>query len=373
VITIPLSTPQLQPEDLAAVMDCLNSGIISTYSPLVPKFEVAMASFLDVPDALALNCGTSALHLALLVAGVKPGNLVAVPALTFVATANPVHYVGATPICVDVDPVHMGMCPTQLANTLAIHPHIKAIVVTHLYGHTAPMAALRAVAGPHRVIIEDAAEALGSHSPEGLAGTLGDVGCFSFNGNKTLTTGSGGLLVSRHPQWLAHARHLASQAKPPEDATFHHTEVGYNYRMNGIQAALGLAQINRLPQWLQAKRELAQAYTQALAPYPHIDTTPLQMGLQAHAHMVPWLVTVLAEHANHQAQLLTHLQQAGVQARPFFKPLPLLPMFTQQPVAQYPNAMALWQQGLCLPSSPNLSLDHVAQIAQLIISQKPPA
>jgi perosamine synthetase len=342
---IPLAEPCLDEADAQAVADCVRSGWISTYSPLVNRFEQAMAQFLGVPDAVALNCGTTALHIALQLAGVKAGDKVAVPALTFVATVNPVRYLGAIPVFVDVNPCTMGMCPDQLAHILAANPDVVAVVVTHLYGHGADVEALKAVAGS-LPLIEDAAEALGSGIGRGgqYAGTLADYGCYSFNGNKTMTTGSGGLLVAKEADLLATARYLSAQAKAPDTPEFIHTAVGYNCRMNGIQAALGLSQLQKLPGFLRQKRQLANRYALALPGH-----TP---ALQHMGQQIPWLSTGLF--ANRQS-LAMALAKQQILTRPFFKPLPLLSPY--QPFAQgnYPMAEAFWQQGLCLPSSPSLT------------------
>ena len=363
-VRIPLAEPCLDEADALAVADCVRSGWISSYSPVINRFEQAMAQFLGVSDALALSCGTAALHMALKLAGVKPGDKVAVPALTFVASVNPVRYMGAEPVFVDVDPNTMGMCPIQLKNTLCKNPNVRAVVVTHLYGHLANIRCIKDAAG-QRPVIEDAAEALGSQAIDPdrhtgrYAGTWADYGCFSFNGNKTITTGSGGLLVAQNALALAEARHWATQAKQPDTEEFIHTAVGYNYRMNGIQAALGLSQLQKLPGFLRHKRQIADTYATALP-----KNTP---NLQNLGQQVPWLSTGLIDN---RLGLSLALAAQQITTRPFFKPLPLLQPYQDFAQGHYPVAENLWQLGLCLPSSPMLTVHQQQQIISLIKSNK---
>jgi perosamine synthetase len=360
VPSIPLAEPCLDQTDVDAVVACLRSGWVSTTSPLVSQFETAMAHFLGVPATLALNCGTSAIHLALLLAGVQPGDKVAVPALSFVATVNPVRYCHAIPVFVDVDPHTFGMSPHALADALREHPDIKAIVVTHLYGHMADIASIKALAGD-RPVIEDAAEALGSRLNHQYAGTLADYGCFSFNGNKIITTGSGGLLVCQEPNQLQQARLLATQGKAPDGEPFDHAVVGYNYRMNGIQAALGLSQLAKLPQLLRQKVAIAQFYAQLIPQWtPHLQHLNGQ---------VPWLSTVVLPNAQQREGINALFHQHKLATRPFFKPLPLLtPYQPWASSASYLTATRLWQQGLCLPSSGDF---HPEQKYWHWLAQKP--
>jgi perosamine synthetase len=383
---IPLAIPNLNQADADAVMRCVQSGWVSTLSPEVHQFERAFGAFVGTDHTLALNSGTSALHLALKVAGVGPGDKVAVPALTFIASVNPVHYLGGQALLVDVCPHTFAMDATALANTLQAHPDVKAIVVTHLYGHVADMPALLAVA-KGRPVIEDASEALGSQLGSQVAGktagkyagTWGQFGCYSFNGNKTMTTGAGGMLIAQSPEALAHARHLAMQAKHPDSVEFEHTETGYNYRMSGLQAALGLSQLKRLPDFIACKRHFSRAYAEGFATLLKAQhTTPPPLTDKAFAHLlaqpqsVIWLNTLLCRDNAQQQRVMAKLHQQQIACRHFFKPLPTLPMFAQtvsttlNPEEAYPVAYDLWQRGLCLPSSTQMTDEALQRVIQVI-------
>jgi perosamine synthetase len=292
-IRIPLAIPNLDKAEERAVLACLHSGWISAISPIVQQFEEAFALWLSKPsttsnlldkpspvifEALATNSGTTALLLALRVGLEAKGVTnfsqvdVLVPALTFVATVNPVLYLGATPVFVDADPVSLSMDTTDLM--AALTPRTKAIIVTHLFGLPANMQAIIAFAQQHGLLlIEDASEALGTNNSLNketvYAGCCGDFGCFSFNGNKTITTGGGGMVVSKNKILMDRVRHLALQARtqPLSKQPYpqiEHDSVGYNARMTGLSAAMGLAQLAKLDTFLQAKRHFANTYAPAV-------------------------------------------------------------------------------------------------------------
>ena len=279
---IPLSVPNFSGKEKEYVNDAVVSEWVSTGGSKVSDFEKVIAEYVGVPQAVACNCGTSGLHLALLVAGVGAGHEVIAPTLTFIAAVNPIRYANAEPVfigCDDslcMDPVAVErfcqqeceMQEDKLINKTT-GKQVKALLVVHVFGNMADMEAFTRIANQYNlVLIEDATEALGTYYTSGpfagkYAGTIGDVGVYSFNGNKLITTGSGGMLVSKHADWAAHAKHLSTQAKADE-LQFKHDEVGYNYRLTNLQAALGLAQMEQVEGFIAHKHKMWNMYKQAL-------------------------------------------------------------------------------------------------------------
>ena len=280
---IPLSVPNFGPEEAARADEAIRSGWVSTSGARVGEFEGQLAAYVGMPRAVAANAGSSALHLAALAAGIGPGQEVIVPTLTFIAAVSPLtRYVGAEPVfigcddslCIDPDAVEdfcANRC-TLKADGLyndRTGARVVALEVVHVFGNMADMPRLLDIARRYRLtLIEDATEALGTRYTAGplagrYAGTMGDVGCYSFNGNKIITTGAGGMLVSNHPDWAEHAKHLSTQAKADE-LQFLHDEVGYNYRMTNVQASLGLAQLARLEDFIAVKQARYDQYRRGL-------------------------------------------------------------------------------------------------------------
>ena len=280
---IPLSVPNFGPEEAARADEAIRSGWVSTSGARVGEFEGQLAAYVGTPRAVAANAGSSALHLAALAAGIGPGQEVIVPTLTFIAAVSPLtRYVGAEPVfigcddslCIDPDAVEdfcANRC-TLKADGLyndRTGARVAALEVVHVFGNMADMPRLLDIARRYRLtLIEDATEALGTRYTAGplagrYAGTMGDAGCYSFNGNKIITTGAGGMLVSNHPDWAEHAKHLSTQAKADE-LQFLHDEVGYNYRMTNVQASLGLAQLARLEDFIAIKQARYDQYRRGL-------------------------------------------------------------------------------------------------------------
>ena len=279
---IPLSVPNFSGKEKEYVNDAVVSEWVSTGGSKVSDFEKVIAEYVGMPQAVACNCGTSGLHLALLVAGVGAGHEVIAPTLTFIAAVNPIRYANAEPVfigCDDslcMDPVAVErfcqqeceMQEDKLINKTT-GKQVKALLVVHVFGNMADMEAFTRIANQYNlVLIEDATEALGTYYTSGpfagkYAGTIGDVGVYSFNGNKLITTGSGGMLVSKHADWAAHAKNLSTQAKADE-LQFKHDEVGYNYRLTNLQAALGLAQMEQVEGFIAHKHKMWNMYKQAL-------------------------------------------------------------------------------------------------------------
>ena len=316
------------------VNDAVVSEWVSTGGSLVPRFERAVADYVGMPDACACNSGTSGLHLAMLAAGVGPGDEVLAPTLTFIAAVNPIRYAGAEPIFIGCGD-SLCMCPTLVEEYLTAHAemregkcrnkttgaHIKALVVVHVFGNMASMEGIMDVAKQwNLIVVEDATEALGTYYTEGrykgkYAGTIGDIGVYSFNGNKLITTGSGGMVVSNHADWLAHAKHLSTQAKSDE-LNYKHDEVGYNYRLTNLQAALGLAQMEQIEGFIRHKKELYDFYREQLHGKHHYGIQPFRPGTRPNHWF--YSLYVYDEHPLRRDEIIRRLQAQGIQTRPIW-------------------------------------------------------
>jgi perosamine synthetase len=349
---IPLSEPTLEANVWTYVKDALDTGWVSSVGPYVDQFESRMAEYFDVSRTVATASGTAALHIALLLAGVGPGDEVIVPSLTFIASINAIRYVGATPVFWDSQATHWNADPTIL--DVLVTPKTKAIMVVHLYGTPVEMAPVLKIAQRHGIkIIEDAAEALGASWQGRPCGSIGDIGCLSFNGNKVMTTGSGGLIISANPELMARAHYLVNQAK--DDAlTFSHDEVGYNYRMTNLHAALGVAQLESLPGFLAHKREIAARYTAAFQNNPSLHPITEPVGTKSSY----WLAAIALNPMMHPDKTALDLVKAlapfQIDARPFFKPGHLQKSFLLFVPHTLPQAENWQRVGINLPSSPSL-------------------
>jgi perosamine synthetase len=356
---IPVAEPVLDGNELAYVTDCIRSGWVSSRGVYVQRFEEAVAAWCGVRFGVGTSSGTSALHLALLALGIGPGDEVIVPALTYVACANAVTYTGARPVFVDVDPWTWNLDLSQLEEKIT--PRTKAIMPVHLYGHPVDMKTLMAIAGEHGLwVVEDACEAHGSECRGRRVGGLGHVGCFSFYGNKLITTGEGGMLMTDLGDVAATASALRNQARTGEG--YWHPRVGFSYRLTNLQAAVGLAQLERVTEFAAARRQIARRYDELLAGTP---------GLVLYAEpdwgkSVCWLYSLLVEDefGVGRDELVACLAQQGIESRPFFVPLPRLPIYGDgQP---YPVAEHLSQCGIHLPSSVKLQPQQIEYIVQVI-------
>ena len=330
---IPLSVPNLKGNELKYVIDAVATEWVSTGGAYITRFETELADYLNVESAVACQNGTAGLHLALILAGVERDQEVIVPALTFIATVNPVKYLQAHPVfmdcddslCMDMDKLRT-FCETEcdfiggrLINR-STGKHVKAVVVTHVFGNMADMPAAMAIAGEYNLkVIEDAAEALGSYFLEGRyqgkhAGTIADIGVYSFNGNKIITTGGGGMLVSKDTGLLKRAKYLSTQAKD-DAANFIHNEVGYNYRMTNLQAAMGVAQLEQLEHFISVKTENFNLYKRCV----NNNLNGLKM-LDFRDDIRPncWFYSLyIADPGKYSRQkIMKHLADHNIQARP---------------------------------------------------------
>jgi len=336
MLRIPLSYPFLHGNEQAYVLDCLKSEWISTGGAYVGRFEAALARAVGAPSAVACVNGTSALHICLLLAGVQPGEEVLIPTLTFIAPVNAIRYVNAEPVFLDcddflnIDVVKLGRFLERECRPDAIGVlnnktgrRIRAILPVHVFGSLCDMEPLMALAGRHRLtVIEDATEALGSRMNAGAlagkhAGTMGDFGCYSFNGNKIITCGGGGMIVARDAARLAKAKYLTTQAKDDE-MYFVHDEVGYNYRLTAIQAAMGLAQLEQLPAFVERKKRRYLQYKERIADIPGLSLVDVPPYCDSNY----WFYSVLIEPARYgmsRDELLKKFVARNIQVRPVWK------------------------------------------------------
>lgn len=362
---IPLSVPEIRGNEWKYIKECLDTNWVSSVGKYVDRFEEEFAQYLGSAKAVATVNGTSALHLALATLGIGPGDEVIVSALTFIAPVNAIKYVGATPVFSDSRWDTWNMDPEGLE--ALITPRTKAILPVHIYGHPADMDVILGIARKHDLwVIEDATEALGSEYKGTKVGTLGDIGCFSFNGNKIITTGGGGMLVSNDNGLAERARFLCNQAKmPTKNRAFFHPEVGYNFRMTNVTAAMGVAQLEQLPDYVRIKREHAALYDKELS---NIKGVVVQKE-QAWAFNCYWLYSITLEEdiAEKRDTIIEYLIDKGIECRPFFTPINQYPPY-KECRGLTPVALALSQQGINLPSSVQLTRDEISFICSAIAS-----
>lgn len=362
MIKFPVSEPEIGRQELAYVVECVKSGWISSLGPFVGRFERAMADVCGVKHAVATANGTVALHLALVALGISRGDEVIVPDLTFVATANAVAYTGARVVLADINPVSWNLDPSKLE--ALITSHTKAIIVVHLYGHPCDMRAINAIARRHHLrVIEDAAEAHGAEYHRRMVGSLSDISTFSFYANKTVTTGEGGMCLTNNRRLSERMRFLKDHAMSKTRRYFH-PEIGFNYRLTALQAAVGLAQVERLPATLKQKRRIAEWYKKGLAGVPGITLPPEAPGVRNSY----WMYSVLVgpDYGLSRDALAARLKKRGVDTRPFFCPLHQLPAYKSR--RRFPVSERIATQGINLPSSPKLSQADVQEIAAAIRS-----
>jgi dTDP-4-amino-4,6-dideoxygalactose transaminase len=376
---IPLAVPSIGGNAARYLAECLETNFVSSVGPFVGRFEAEFAAAVGARHAVACASGTAAIHLALAALDIGPGDEVLVPSLTFVASANPVRYVGATPVLVDSERTSLNLDPAVVAEELDRRARLglrqpAAIEVVHLVGHPADTEPILAVADRHGVaVFEDASEALGATWTEGAlarrqVGTVSRVGCFSFNGNKLLTTGGGGMLVTDDEALARRMRHLSTQARLPGRA-YDHDEIGFNYRLSNIAAALGVAQLEELPRLLGGRRRNARFYDAAIAGLPGL----LPAVHAPWADPSSWLYTAFTDPAAGgppRDMLLDGLAALGIESRPIWTPLHLTRLYRDAPRLGGAVAEAIFADALSLPSSSSLGDPErervVAGLAQIL-------
>jgi len=342
--------------------NAVDSGYVSTAGPFVPEFEERFAAYLGVKKAVSTQSGTAAIHVALHELGIGPGDEVIVPALTFVATVNPISYLGATPVFVDVDASTWDMDPRDVE--AKISPRTKAIIPVHIYGNPCDMEKILTIAEKYNIsVVEDATESLGSRYKGSHMGTFGDFGCFSFNGNKVITTGGGGLVIGKDGARLDHIKFLINQARDNSGA-YYHPEIGFNNRMTNIEAALGLAQLKRLDGFLKKKKEFNVIYREELKGIAWIAF----QEEYDESESAFWLTCIMLDRTRvpDVSKFQKLLQDKGVPVRRTFTPLTEFPPYKIYKRSAYKNSYQIHERGLCLPSSTLNSEDEIFYVCKVL-------
>lgn len=360
---VPLHEPTFDQKEIDYVTDCIETGWVSSVGAYVNRFEEDLAKFVGVKRAVAVVNGTAALHIALKVAGVVAEDEVLIPSLTFIATANAVSYIGAIPHFIDVSYDTLGVDSVklnthlekigelrngQLFNKQTGH-RISAIVPMHTFGHPVDIDGLLNVCDKFNLtLVEDAAESLGSYYKGKHTGSFGKVSAISFNGNKIITTGGGGAIVTDDDALADYAKHLTTTAKIPHKWAYEHDEIGYNYRMPNINAALGCAQLEKAPKFIEQKRELFGQYDQLISQLDgvHLFKEPI------HSKSNYWLQTLILDERYNRDEVLGFLNENGVMSRPIWQPMHELEMFNKCPKANLIITENLNNRIINIPSTP---------------------
>lgn len=378
---VPLMVPEIDGNEWEYVKECLDTRWVSSVGSYVDRFEEMVAQFVGARYAVATVNGTAALHIALLVAGVEPNDEVLVSTLTFIAPANAIRYVGAWPVFVDAEPKYFQMDPVAVVEFLEqdcewngrelrnrhTGRRVKAILPVHILGHSVDLDTILEIAAKYSLtVIEDATEGLGARYRQKGLGSVGDVGCFSFNGNKIITTGGGGMLVTNRLEWATRAKYLTTQAKD-DSVEYIHKSIGFNYRLTNLLAAMGCAQMERLDKFVEKKREIARRYRESLKKIPGL-TLPDEASW---AFGTFWMYTILVNEKETRIdsrELLRQLAVQKIQTRPLWQPMHRsvahrYPVGTSCPIADLLHA-----QALSLPCSVGLTVSSQRLVTETIES-----
>lgn len=355
---IPIYAPDIGQRERANVLECLDSSWISSKGRFIPEFESAFAAYTGALFATSVSNGTVALHLALIALGIGPGDEVIVPTLTYIASANTVAHTGAKPVFVDCEPDTWQMSVDDVR--AKITPRTRAIMPVHLYGAPCDMEALLKVAREHELfVIEDCAEAIGTRIGDRHVGTFGDIATFSFFGNKTITTGEGGMVVCNNQTLYERAVHFKGQGLAAH-RQYWHDVIGFNYRMTNVCAAIGVAQLERVDEFLDRKAQIAGRYRANLADLPITFQNDVPGTLHSH-----WMIALLLSNPTGRDPLQTWLASRGIETRPVFYPIHTMPMYAQR-FQSHPVAEGISRRGINVPSWPGLSDDEVDHVCEAI-------
>ena len=359
---IPISQPSIREKEIKYVTDAVKSGWISSLGKYIHKFEEKFAEFCNTKYALTTSNGTTALHLALVALGILENDEVIIPDFTFISTANAVKYTGAKVITVDIEEDTLCINPKEIEK--AITNNTKAIIPVHLYGHPAKMEEILKIAKKHNLfVIEDAAEAHGAKINSKKVGSFGDVGVFSFYGNKIITTGEGGIITTNNKELYEKMKYLRDHAMSKEKR-YWHTEIGYNYRMTNLQAALGVAQLERIDEIIKKKRQIFMWYKENLKDLEKKGIIKLNHESNW-AKNVYWMITleIIGYNEEQRNQLMERLKEQWIDSRQFFYPISDMPMYEK---ADTPITHKVSQRGINLPSYFDLSKEQVEYICKNI-------
>ncbi|HOB85844.1 MAG TPA: aminotransferase class I/II-fold pyridoxal phosphate-dependent enzyme [Bacteroidales bacterium] len=367
-----LSSPHMGGTEIKYVNDAFNTNWVAPLGPNVDAFEHSLADYCGIKHAAALSSGTAAIHLALIILGIKPGDEVIASSFTFSATVNPIVYTGAIPVLIDSEPHTWNMDPDLLEKAIIDRRSwnsgrkVKAIIVVHLYGMPANIERIMEIANKYEIpVIEDAAEALGSKFRGTQVGTFGKAGILSFNGNKIITTSGGGALISNDKEIIDRARFLATQARD-KAPHYQHSHIGYNYRMSNVLAGIGLGQMEVIDERVKARRKNFLFYKEHLLKYKGISFLE-EPGKSYFSNY--WLTTILldpAETGVTREDLQAALENENIESRPLWKPMHLQPVFSSCPAYVNGTSEELFKNGLCLPSGSNLTDQDRSEIMDVI-------
>jgi len=348
--------------EMRYIQKAFDSNYIAPLGPMVDAFEAQICQQTHAPYALATISGTAAIHLALRVINIQPGDIILASTFTFIGSVAPILYEKATPFFIDAEQKSWNLSPELLEEAIKKAPKPpKALIITHLYGQCAQIERITAICHAHNItVIEDAAESLGATYNNQHTGTFGDFGIFSFNGNKLLTTSGGGMLVAKNSTAIEKARFYATQAK--DDAPYYeHSDYGYNYRMSNIVAAIGVAQMEVLTQRVEQARAIFSWYKEALSDIAEITFMPEL----PHAKGNRWLTTLLFEQSSYQS-IQKALEKENIESRPLWKPMHLQPLFSGADAIIDGTSEALFNRGLCLPSGTQMRQEDVHRVCRII-------
>jgi dTDP-4-amino-4,6-dideoxygalactose transaminase len=364
-----LSPPHLSGRELDRLREAVESNWVAPLGPQVDAFERELAEVVEVPHALALSSGSAALHLALIVLGIGAGDEVACSSFTFSSSANAIAYSGAAPIFVDSCEATWTIDPELLDHALAERPQIRAVIAVDLYGQCCDYERVGAICARRGVaLVQDAAESLGSFYRDAPAGGQGAMAAFSFNGNKVITTSGGGMLVSHDADRIAHARKLSTQAREPEPH-YEHTEIGFNYRLSNLLAAVGRAQLEVLPERVAARRRINQRYRELLASTPGITFMPEAPYGTSNC----WLTCIVVdpgEAGTDRETIRLALEAEDIESRPLWKPMHLQPVYRDAPMFGGEVSAALFERGLCLPSGSALGEGDQERVVEIVLASR---
>lgn len=362
-----LSPPHMGGNEQAYINEAFESNYIAPLGHNVDLFEQQIKAYTGAKYALALTSGTAAIHLALRVLGIKEGDEVFASSFTFIGSVVPILYERCTPFFIDSDAKSWNLDPNLLEEELSFRAaqglkQPKALIVTHLYGQCCDISRIRALCDTYGVyLIEDAAESLGATLNGTHSGTVGNMGIYSFNGNKIITTSGGGMLVSDNKELIAHARHLSTQARD-NAPHYEHTEYGYNYRMSNILAGIGRGQMEVLPQRIQRRREIFDLYAQELSSIEGITFMPELENSYGNR----WLTTLLLPENVSPESLRLFLEEHNIESRPLWKPMHAQPLFSNATGRINGTSDTFFKRGICLPSGSSLSNSDISRVASLI-------
>lgn len=357
---IQLDAPDISGQEKFYLDKAISSSYVSTAGPFVPEFEKSFRTYIGAKAAVSTQSGTAALHMALHELGIGQGDEVIVPVLTFIATVNPIKYVGATPVFVDVDVRTWNIDPARIEENIT--KKTKAIIPVHLYGNPCNVDEIIKIAEKYNLfIIEDATESLGAKYKGAHTGTLGNLGCFSFNGNKTITAGGGGMVAGSGEDRLGHIRFLINQAKD-ESNEHYHPEIGFNYRMTNISAALGLAQLERLDEFLVKKKEFNNIYKEGLKSIKFIRFQEEHKDAESSW----WFSCIFFEKDIDISALQRELKKKQIPTRRIFMPIVEFPPYAGYKKDKYRNSYHIYSRSLCLPSSVINSEDDVCYVGEVL-------